>query len=278
MPGLTIVGPTRRNAYMIGAALDSGSFGQVYECTDAWQRPLVAKVIKPSEDWQNTEARTVSEAVAMAIARCPETVHVYDTFVYRGAFYIISERCDVTVRDLLNNPRVTPSFFLKPLAKCILSALEALHQNGIAHCDVHAGNVFIKFIPDAIDPDDFDRSVLSFKLGDFGCARMISEMSPKGTFLRTAMPPEAINEREFGPLDDRADLYQAGLLFLAFLTGEERKWSRKQIVQGRPRQLAESIGSPVAIAVSEMLRRHADCRPRTALDAWLAIDAAFQAN
>ena len=69
--------------------------------------------------------------------------------------------------------------------------------------------------------------------------RLIEAMDPHGTFLESIRPPEAYDAAEYGPIDHRADVYQAGLLFLCFLDGQRYRFSRVEILAGRPRQLAE---------------------------------------
>jgi serine/threonine-protein kinase len=265
LPGSVIVSPMTGIAYEMGQQFDQGSFGHVFSCTDEWQNDLVAKVLKPAETWQLTEARALSEGVAMAIARSPNIVHVYDMFVYKGAFLIISERCDQSVRHMIARSETIPSVWFPALAKALLNALHWMHVNGIAHCDVHPGNVFLRFVPDAILPSE---SACAFKVGDFGLARLIQEMQPDDTFLNAFCPPEVIDAVNFGRLDHRADLYQAALTLLMFTEKKEFVLTQSEILGGRPRELAEALNQPWAEVLASMLRRHVDYRPPTALDAW----------
>lgn len=160
------------------------------------------------------------------------------------------------------------------LVKAVLHALHFVHIQRLVHCDVHAGNVFLRFIQDAIIPGD--QSACLFKLGDFGLARPIDTMDPSGTFLTTLCPPEALDPIEFGPLDYRADVYQAGLLFLSVLSGEELMFTREEILAGRPRSLADALPSPSAPTIARMLRRHSLSRPATPLDAWREISSSLR--
>jgi serine/threonine-protein kinase len=266
--GQAIISPLSGIAYTIGEKFAQGSFGDVFACTDEWGHDLVAKVIRPIGDIVQTEARAADETYALALVSSPHIVHVHDAILFRGACYIISERCNLTLREMINRSNANVALWFQPLAKAILHALHVVHTRGLAHCDVHAGNVFLRFIPDALVPKDQAASV--FKLGDFGLARPIQTMDPSGTFLEALRPPEARNPDEFGPLDYRADVYQAGLLLLNVLVGREVAFTTEEILEGQPRQLAETLSSksPPAGVVAVMLRRHVENRPRTALDAW----------
>jgi serine/threonine protein kinase len=265
-------------AYTIGPKFAQGSFGDVFACSDEWGHDLVAKVIRPIGDIMQTEARAADEINALALVSSPHIVHVYDAILFKGACYIISERCNLTLRQMIDRPGGNIGLWFHPLAKAILQALHVVHTRGLAHCDVHAGNVFLRFIPDSLLPNDQMASV--FKLGDFGLARPLHNMDSRGTFLDSLRPPETHDPLEYGPLDHRADVYQAGLLLLSVLNGREAVFASKEVLAGEPRKLAEALASitPAAAVVAKMLRRHVVDRPVTALDAWREIDRVAKAQ
>jgi serine/threonine protein kinase len=269
-PGDMIISPLTGTRYTIGAHFGHGSFGEVFLCTDEWGHDLVAKIIRPEGDVTATEESASREIAALALVRSPHIVHVHDAILFRGACYIISEECDLTLREFLASPTLNPSLWFRPFVRHLLHALHFVHLQGLVHCDIHSGNVFLHFIPDAIAPENLSASV--FKLGDFGLARPIESMDPSGTFLASLRPPEAINP-EFGPLDHRSDLYQAGLLFLTFLNKEELSLTPSEILDGRPRELAEAFPHPAAPVIAKMLRRHSSMRHGSALEAWRDMDA-----
>jgi serine/threonine protein kinase len=267
--GERIISPLTGCCYVMGAPCGRGAFGEVFACQDEWEHELVAKVIKPMDDQRLTEERAVREIAALALVRSPHIVHVHDAFTYRGAHYIIAERCGLTLRGMMAGEDFKAWIWYPALVKGILHALHFVHMQGLVHCDLHAGNVFLRIIPDSIIPQD--QSACVFKLGDFGLARPIETMDPSGTFMTTLCPPEALNPSEFGPLDHRADIYQAGLLFLSVLFGRELVFTTEEILAGRPRELAEALPGPSASAIAKMLRRHSTARQETALDAWREI-------
>ncbi len=274
--GETIVSPLSGTAYTIWQRLDGGNFGEVFDCTDDWGHSLVAKIVKPLGDFAETETKALSEVAAAALVRSPHVVQIHDTFVYKGAFYIVSERCTKTLRDMMRGEKdYHAGVWFRALAKGVLHALHWVHMHELVHCDVHAGNVFLNFLPDAIVDD---QSACKFQLGDFGQTRPTQNIEPAGTFLASLRPPEAFNATEFGPLDHRIDLYQAGLLFLNFLSGQEFVFTRVEILEGGPRAMAEGLPHPAASIISAMLRRHSTWRPLTARHAWLEIDQTTRAQ
>lgn len=266
-PGDVVASPITGTAYEIGPSLDSGAHGYVYHCGSEWGDDLVAKVLKPGcANFAEIETKAVSEITAQALARSPHIVHIHDAFIFKGACYIISEHCFRTLDTLLDDDNVSPNVWFPAMARAILHGLHFIHVHGIAHCDIHPRNVFLKRIPDALLPDA--HSAFTFKLGDFGQARSIELMDPRGTFLNPIRPPEAINPEEFGPLDHRADVYQAGLLFLSFLDKTRYAFTQDDILAGKPREFAEQLAYPFDAPVSRMLRRHVEVRTATAIDAW----------
>ncbi|MBI4724543.1 MAG: hypothetical protein HY765_06060, partial [Rhodomicrobium sp.] len=150
----------------------------------------------------------------------------------------------------------------------ILNALHFMHTRGLIHCDVHPGNVFLHQKKDAILPDN--HSALDFKLGDFGQTRAFEAVHASSTWNVSCTPPEVM-EPEFGSIDQRADIYQAGLILLQFFTRRLLRFERDDVLAGRPRELAENLTHPAAIVIASMLRRHVEYRPRTALEAWKAF-------
>jgi serine/threonine protein kinase len=273
--GSVIISPNGDARFEIGDRLDEGegAFGYVYECRDPWGHDLVAKVLKPSVLWQETRDRAISEVAAMSIGRSPYVVQIHDAFSFQGAHYIISERCAFTLKKFIGRDSVETSRWLKSLARDLLHAIQFFHNQGLTHCDIHSANVFLTRIPDTLMPND--HGALVFKLGDFGLARPIGQMRPHGTWNPSCCPPEVIKPK-FGQIDSRADLYQAGLLLLNFYFGNDLDFSKKDILQGRPRELAEAIPHPAGPLIAKLLRRHVDARPATALEAWLELESLLQ--
>lgn len=269
--GARIRSPLTDATYTIGPPIGEGGFGLVFACRDIWDNSLVAKVIKPNgHDHQLVESRARCELDALAHVRHPNIVYVHDAFVFQGACYIVSERCGATLREWFADPTYKPSIWFRAIARCILQAVHFAHVQGLVHCDIHLGNVFSRFVPDEIVPAE--QSAVTFKLGDFGLARPVSAMSAGGTFLNSIRPPEAIDPREFGPVDHRADIYQVGLVLLQSFLGKEVAFTQDEILAGIPRSLASGLPSPISAALERTLRRHVTHRTPSALDIWRDLD------
>jgi serine/threonine protein kinase len=155
--------------------------------------------------------------------------------------------------------------WIQAIARCLLQAAHFVHVQQLVHCDIHAGNVMARFIQDELIPTK--DSVLTFKLGDFGLAKMQNALDPNGVFLDPIRPPEAIKHDEFGPLDHRMDIYHIGLLLLQLLIGP-RQFSREERLAGTPRELALGCDPPYSFALEKALRRHTLYRTASALELW----------
>jgi serine/threonine-protein kinase len=264
------------NTYRISDGIGEGHFGVVYACTDTWDNELAAKILKPrNQPYETIKQEAIDEFLKLLAVRNPYITFVYDAFEYRHTFYIITERCYRPIRDLLNLPKYNGNIWAKPIAHCLLQAVHYIHLNGLAHQDIHLGNVFCSFIKDELIP--LDNQALTFKLGDLGITKLIQQMDASNTFLAEWMrPPEAINNLEFGPLDHRIDIYHCGLLLLQVLAGKELMFSREEILSGAPRQLALTMPPPYNFALEKALRRHVLYRTATALELWRDLNVPEQ--
>jgi eukaryotic-like serine/threonine-protein kinase len=166
-----------------------------------------------------------------------------------------------------------PTIAFTPLCKAMLHALHYMHTRRLVHSDVHEGNVLIHSKPDAFNRN---AAVYDFKLGDFGQTRAVENASSRPTWNLSCIPPEVLDSKEFGPIDHRSDIYQAGLLLLRFYTKCTEQFDEVDIHAGKPREIAEGAGSPITSVIAKMLRRHVNHRTQTALEAWREFDAAMK--
>jgi serine/threonine-protein kinase len=88
------------------------------------------------------------------------------------------------------------------------------------------------------------------------------------------IPPEFLKPEEFGKIGKQVDMYHAGLVFLSLLLGRIPTFTENDILEGRPRNMAEELKSVYSPAIGEALRRHVGNRPPTALDFWKNISSA----
>jgi serine/threonine-protein kinase len=250
----------------MGESIGEGSFGLVFACFDGWGNDLAAKVLKPTRSYDELRAAALGELQRLLVLRHPHITYVYDAFEYRDTFYIITERCYCPLTQLFKLPDFNGQLWIIPIARCLLQAVQYLHVNQYAHQDIHPGNVFAAFSRDEIQPSE--PGSIHFKLGDLGVSKVFGELDAANTLADWIKPPEAIDPGEYGPLDRRIDIYHLGLLFLQLAYSKEIRFSREEILAGRPREMALELPPPLNFALEKALRRHAAFRTGTAEELW----------
>jgi eukaryotic-like serine/threonine-protein kinase len=276
--GEVITSLATNNTYTIGERIGEGNFGVVYDCTDVWGNDLAAKVLKPTGGTYQ-EVRTAAEAEfgKLVHLRHPNITYVFDAFEYRDTFYIITERCYCPLTDLFSS--IDPfqgKVWLLPIARCVLQAAHYLHLREYAHQDIHPGNVFAAFARNEMNPTE--PGAVQFKLGDLGVTKLFSELDAANTLAEWIRPPEAIDPAAFGPIDKRLDIYHLGLLFLQLACSRELRFSREEILAGRPREMAQELDSPYNFALEKALRRHVSFRTADAMELWRDLNSSPTAD
>ena len=117
--------------------------------------------------------------------------------------------------------------------------------------------------------------IFRFKIGDLGISRLEDEIHHFNTILAQWMlPPEFLRPEEFGVLGKQVDIYHVGLLLLSLLHNQTLDFTKDEIIEGRPRQLAEELSSRYAPAIARALRRHITNRTPSAIEMWRDISSA----
>jgi serine/threonine protein kinase len=275
-PGESITSGLTGCTYTIGEPIGQGSFGIVYQCVDDWNNKLAAKVLKPTKPHDEVQAAARAEIVKLVEVRHPQITYFYDTFEFRDAFYIITERCALSVAQLLGLDWFNGPVWTLAIARSLLQAVQFLHLNGYAHQDIHAANVFALWAPDELDPNN--TTAIQFRLGDLGVAKLFSEIRPENTRAQWMLPPEVLNPSEFGTPDHRVDIYHCGLLLLQLEHSKELQFTKEEILDGKPRQMALELRTPFNFALEKALRRHVSKRTETARELWRDLNSPAQAE
>src|SRR5579863_7701493 len=172
-PGEVIATPVTRHTYTIGEPIGEGSFGIVYECTDEWENDLAVKVLKPVGPYERVRDAADAEFRKLLHLRHPNITFVHDLFEYRNTFYIVTERCHLSLNGMLQAKGFQGQLWLRPIARCVLQAVNFLHLNRYVHQDIHPGNVFAAFVKDEVIPPPAKEEIWKFKLGDLGVTRLL---------------------------------------------------------------------------------------------------------
>jgi eukaryotic-like serine/threonine-protein kinase len=236
--------------YQVREEIGRGGFGSVYEVFDPELGRVVAlKALKPGrtrrelgEDWIKKEAEAVARLDHPAI------ITIHDVGTCPAGAYLVMERLqgETLAKRLAKGP-LAPAEALS-VALEMARALAHAHSRGVLHRDLKPANVFLTG----------DGRV---KLLDFGLAHLLGSPGSDGAGTPAYMAPEQARGE---PVDERSDVYAAGLVLCEMLTGE------RPLVPGAPPALPRAIPRPFARAISAALAAYPAGRPRDGA-AWLGL-------
>ena len=261
VPGSTLT--STRGNYLVGALIGDGQYGSVYECVGPFDQPYALKMLRPAnKPYHAVKEEWSREMLRLESFRHPNIVYIHDAFENNFLFYFALERCDTNLKALLGTP--FQDHLLIEFCRQLLMTLQYLHDNGVVHSDLHAGNVLISQI---------DRTPI-VKLTDFGVAHQLDGASwfrPQVANPKI-LTPELVTA---GYTTTQSDLYQLGLLMFHMHTGQSaidhdmvQDEMTRHIAEGVPRQKAESLGTPIGGVISRLLRRRDAYRYHSAREVW----------
>lgn len=208
-PGATFAG-----RYDVKEMLGAGGMGVVYRAFDReLQESVAIKTLRPEALAGGTVAldRFKQEIkLARRIAH-RNVVRTYDLGEQNGMYYLTMEYVEGTsLKQLIVSRGKLPVAVALTVGKQLCRALEVAHAEGVIHRDIKPQNI-------VVEPSGF------LKVMDFGIARLANPPQGKGlTEAGTAigtpdyMSPEQLSG---GELDQRSDLYAAGVVLYECVTG-----------------------------------------------------------
>jgi serine/threonine-protein kinase len=195
--------------YRVLKRLGTGGMAEVWRAEDEVLGRNVALKLLGSRYAEDPEFRERfrREARAAAGLAHPNIVGIFDRAEWEGTPYIAMELVDGrTLKDLVIDKGPMPVNVAVDLTEQLLKALGYAHKRGIVHRDVKPQNVILDGEGQA-------------KVADFGIARAVnSDMTETGAIVGTVqyLSPEQAHGQ---PVDQRSDLYSAGVVLYELLTG-----------------------------------------------------------
>ncbi|HUN28178.1 MAG TPA: protein kinase [Alphaproteobacteria bacterium] len=203
----SLQGRTLGGRYEIAELLGRGGTADTYRGLDkTLRRDVAVKVLVERSD--ETNARLLMEARAMARLNHPRIVAVYDAGEDSGISYIVMEIVRGKTLSALEGGELGYKQALGYIYE-VLEALEYANSQGIIHRDIKPSNIMIV--------EDGKHT----KLTDFGLARRASEVTQTtrtGQIVGTIsyLAPERFLSK---PADVRSDLYSVGIVMYEIFTG-----------------------------------------------------------
>jgi serine/threonine-protein kinase len=205
----------RYGDYQVVTPLASGGMGGVYLATHVTTGEEVAlKVLDPVfADHGEVIARLYSECAIAMRATHPGLVAIHAASkTTDGVPYLVMEYLDGRTLAQLHGDGPMDIAELTGLAAQIASALSALHEAGIVHCDVKPENIVVL-------ADRAWGTLPQVKVIDFGVSRMIDEAPPEETLI-SGTPAYMAPEQWKGRPETASDVYSLGCVLYELLTGE----------------------------------------------------------
>lgn len=268
-PHSALENPATGTAYRLLKPIGEGYFGIVYAAIDAWENELAIKVLKPHPSPQEHARKAADEIDKLVMLRSPYFTYIYEAFASGGHYCIVTERCEHPLSAALGLTWFKGPNSVRSVARCVLQAVQRMHDFQLVHQDIHLGNVFVAMARDELVGGP---GGTSFKLGDVGLAKYVHQLDPFNTNVNPdTIAPEFLDPAAFGTPDHRVDIYHCGLLLLQVLVGRQLNFTQAQIRAGEPGRAAQSLGTPLGEVLSQAMRRHVAARPATARELWTAV-------
>lgn len=259
--------------YRIDEQLGAGGMGVVYRAYDSrLQREVALKVLpERSKTDEATRRRFRREALALSRLNHPNVATVHD-FDSEGSV-------DFLVMELIPGVTPTPPRSGLPEAEVLKLGLQlahglaAAHSAGVLHRDLKPAN--LKVTPDG-----------RLKILDFGLAQLQrpistaadTETAPVVTSGAGTLPYMSPEQLEDGPVDERSDVYGAGIVLYELLTGRRPfDASSARLMHSilyeeppRPRAVNEDISAGAEQIILKAIDKNPDRRYQSAKE--LAVD------
>ncbi|HLD73611.1 MAG TPA: serine/threonine-protein kinase [Bdellovibrionota bacterium] len=207
--------------YKVSKMLGQGSLAVVYQAHDPiLNRDVALKILHPifSKNPKNI-SRLRQEAQTLAQLDHPNIIRIYSFLDEEVAKGIVTQFVDgQTLAELLReHSPLLPEIACRIMCD-VMSALEHAHLRRIVHRDIKPENIIIS-------PDG------EVKLADFSIAKILNKESLTVTGQLVGSPLYLSPEQARGDkIDERSDLFSAGILFFQMLTGKPPYFDENPVV------------------------------------------------
>jgi serine/threonine-protein kinase len=189
-----------------------GAMGIVFRCTDEQTGSIIALKVLPKSLAHDTNfvERFKREVKATCVLSHPNIVHIYDTGVEHGVFYLATEFVEgETLAQKLSRETCFSELEALHVLRDVGKALAHAHARRVLHRDLKPDNVMMA-----------QNGVV--KLADFGLAKFLYDDRPltaEGIAVGTPHYISPEQARALKETDHRSDLYSLGATVFHLITG-----------------------------------------------------------
>jgi serine/threonine protein kinase len=201
--------------YRITSTLGEGTFGTVYEAEHMQlHRRVAIKLLRHCDPAKLERFRREAEAISKISQENVVAIHDYGELEDGRPFIVLDLIKGQDLADLFATRGTLSIDETIHVARGVLLALQAAHEQGIVHRDLKPSNVIL---------GSSGESNLSVKVVDFGLAKPLHEegvsLTQTGDTIGTPqyMSPEQCRGQN---LDGRSDIYSLGLILYEGLAGK----------------------------------------------------------
>jgi eukaryotic-like serine/threonine-protein kinase len=210
------IGLVLNGRYRITAPIGEGGMGLVYLGERLQlRRPVAIKFLQsPYADSTKFVARFEREARAMSMLSHPYCVSVLDFGVHEVPYIIMDFVTGATLREVLDRERLSPQRALR-ITRQVLIGLAHAHGQGVIHRDIKPGNIMLGEATGLTD---------HVRIFDFGLAKLHDpELHGEASIAAIVGTPAymAPEQARADKVDERADVYSAGVVLFEMLTGRK---------------------------------------------------------
>jgi serine/threonine protein kinase len=278
-----LIGSTIHGRYAVESLLGVGGMGAVFKgLHTGLQRGVAIKVLHPEIGRDPAVSKRFDrEAQSASRLDHPNCVRVTDFgTTENGTKYLVMELLEGGELDGRLGQPWPPDRAVATIEQ-VLRGLEHAHYVGIVHRDLKPENIFVT--------KDFHGDEV-IKIVDFGIAKLIDEqgsekLTRQGIVFGTPryMAPE---QAAGGKIDERTDLYAAGLILYELLAGhspfqaEDAAQLLRMQIMAPPPPLPASVPAPLAKIVEKLIEKSKSDRfasAREVLDALAQIKPSLAA-
>jgi serine/threonine protein kinase len=283
-PAVRAAGAVLSGRYRLTRKLGEGGMGEVYEAAPVHGGPPVALKVLRGEYFADMQVRSrfIDEAQTCMRLVHPNIVRVIECAqTDDGLPYLVMDLLEgVPLGAYMRGGARVPVAQAVPILQAILAGLAMAHANGVVHRDLKPDNVFLTRDPGG-------RFVV--KVLDFGIAKVMDVAGGMGNRTHTGMllgtpaymsPEQARNARD---VDQRADLWSAGVLFYEMIAGqvafpaptEFARLAALLTVEPQPIEQVDRSLAPLGPFLRRAMQKDRDQRFSSAVDMSRALAAAM---
>ena len=194
----------KKKRYTIKKNFNKGGFGNIFLGFDNKENREV--VIKKIDKAQIKDDKFNREIIAMKELKSEYSVEIYDYYNDDNFYYIVMEKCDGDLKDLLDKKKGFSTTEIKSILLQLNEVFKIMYSKNIIHRDLKPENIFIKYI----NNKDF-----IIKLGDFGTSRKylnkdFSTYSATPSYAAPEIIDSSSNNSPFDPT--KCDLWSIGVI------------------------------------------------------------------